>query len=381
MKIEPFQLERLQSEWEHVVEINLSESGIEPMTPRELLGDDQRLCEELLDQELMYVQTNGTPQLRQRIADLYDDATPEHVLVTTGGAEANFLSILKLVEPGDEVVMMTPNYMQTFGISSGFGATVHRWPLLADRTLGRWHPDLEQLDALVSDKTRLILVCTPNNPTGAALEHEELEHICTVASRVGAWVLSDEIYRGVELDGGSSPEPSASIWGRYERTITTNGLSKAYALPGLRIGWVVAPPDLIDSLWSYHDYTTIAPSALSDRLATVALEPARRRQILERNRAILARNYDVVSGWLSQHERLQHIPPRAGAMLFLAYDHPVNSSELCDRLRQEENVLVVPGDHYGMDGYLRLGFGGHTEQLEEGLARVSRQLDSLAVGV
>src|SRR6185369_1265920 len=136
-----------------------------------------------------------------------------------------------------------------------------------------------------------------NNPTGARFEADALDRIAAIAARHGAWILSDEIYCGAELDGRATP----TMWGRHDRVVVTSGLSKAYGLPGLRIGWVVAPPALVASLWSYHDYTTIAPGALSDALARRALEPARRTRILERTRSILNRNSPVIEEWLDEH--------------------------------------------------------------------------------
>jgi aspartate/methionine/tyrosine aminotransferase len=218
------------------------------------------------------------------------------------------------------------------------------------------------------------LICNPNNPTGARLTHDDLDSICRIAQRHGAWVLSDEIYRGAELDGVETP----SIWGRYERAIVTSGLSKAYGLPGLRIGWIVAPPDLVARLWSYHDYTTIAPGALSDFLARAALEPARRQRILSRTRRMITTNYPIVRDWLGAYgPQFRHAAPEAGAIVYVAYTFPINSTELILRLKDDYSVLIVPGDHFHMDGYFRLGFGSHTDYLRQGLQRLNELLESL----
>ena len=160
--------------------------------------------------------------------------------------------------------------------------------------------------------------------------------------------------------------------------VVTSGLSKAYGLPGLRIGWVVGPPSLIASLWSYHDYTTISPGALSDVLARHALDPARRGTILARTRRILNENFPLIEGWLAAHGSLfTYAPPDAGAIVYVKYQHPINSTELVTRLRERKSVLIVPGDHFGMDGYLRVGFGNEPDDLRDGLARIDRVLDSL----
>jgi aspartate/methionine/tyrosine aminotransferase len=376
MRIEQFAMERMQSTWENRVEINLSESGVHPMRVEDLC-ETEALRAQLLRQELVYTQSNGTRELRQLVASMYPGAGEDHVEVTNGGSEANYVSVWHLVEPGDEIVIMVPNYMQTWGLARGFGGLVKPWPLreVRDEAGIRWTVDLDELATLVGPKTKLILLCNPNNPTGARLTDADLDGVCAVAARHGAWVLADEIYRGAELDGQETP----SIWGRYDRAIVTSGLSKAYGLPGLRIGWIVAPPALIAGLWSYHDYTTIAPGAMSDLLARVALDPPRRARILERTRGILRANYPVVHNWLQSYGgQFRHAAPDAGAIVYVAYDHPINSTELIVRLRDTHSVLIVPGDHFHMDGYFRLGFGSDTEYLKEGLRRVNLLLESLA---
>ena len=374
MRIPPFELERFQSVHEHRVEINLTESGVEPLEVGELLGPDAAGV--LLDQPLAYTQSNGTPELRAAVAATLPGATEDHVLVANGGAEANFVACWRLIEPGDEVVVMQPNYGQVQGLAEGFGAIVRPWPLREERAgpASRWAPDVDELRALVTDRTKLIAVCNPNNPTGARLTAAEVAAVCEVAGRHGAWVLSDEIYRGVERDGVETP----TVWGRTERVIVTGGLSKAYGLPGLRIGWAVAAPPMAADLWSRRDYTTIAPSALSDRLARHALAPDRRTALLERTRRMIAANFPIVVAWLDAHAgSLAWVPPEAGAMAFVRYHQDIGSTALANRLRETEGVLVVPGDHFGLDGYLRIGYGGRAASLREGLARLDRVLADL----
>jgi aspartate/methionine/tyrosine aminotransferase len=372
VRLEPFALERLQSTWENRVAWNLSESGVHPLRLEELaITVAER--DALLAQELGYTQTNGTPELRSLVAAMYPGATAEHVEVTNGGSEANCVVLWRLLEPGDEMVMMIPNYMQVRGLARGLGAAVRAWPLV--ETESRWQPDLDALEEIVSPATKLIAICNPNNPTGARLTSIELDRICAIASRVGAWVLSDEIYRGAELDGIDT----ASVWGRYDRCIVTSGLSKAYGLPGLRIGWVVAPTELVEELWGVHDYTTIAPGAVNDRLARIALQPSRRAQILARTRGILSANYPLLRRWIeARRGKLSHVAPAAGAITFVRYTYDVNSTELIERLRDEKSVLLVPGDHFEMDRYLRIGFGDHPGHLSAALELVADVVDGLA---
>ena len=375
MRLEQFDMERMQSTFENLVEFNLAESGVRPLTPRELIEDAGGL-DGLLDQPLAYSQSNGTIELRTAIAALYPGAGIDHIEVTNGGSEANFITTFRLIEPGDEVVMLVPNYMQTWGLARAFGATVRDWVFVEDRAAGRWRVDLAALEALVNARTRMIVICNPNNPTGARLTASDLDGIARIADRHGAWILSDEVYRGAEIDG----QETACMWGRSERAIITSGLSKAYGLPGLRLGWIVAPPPLVAAFWSYHDYVTIAPGALSDRLARVALGPARRERLLERTRTILRTNLPLIEDWLRAAGGFEWIAPEAGAIVYVRYGHAINSTALAHRVREEQSVLIVPGDHFGMDGYLRLGFGEPPAYNRTGLDRLREVLASVPAG-
>jgi aspartate/methionine/tyrosine aminotransferase len=367
VQIKPFRMERMQSVWENRVRYNLSESGVHPMELADLVDPSAvAAC------RLGYPPTNGSIELRSAIAALYPGAGPDNVVVTNGTAEANFVSIWNLVEPGTEFIVMVPNYMQIWGEADTFGAIVKPLPL--QQVGGRWAPDLELLKDSMSPRTKLIAVCNPNNPTGGALTEQETRTICELAARHGSWILSDEVYQGAELSGQTTP----TFWERYERLLVTNGLSKAYGLPGLRIGWVVAPAQKAAELWSYKDYTTLGPTALSDYLARVAL--GARSRILERTRSILRAQLPIVHRWLAQQPGIfTWIDPLAGAIVYLQYQFDVNSLVLFERLRDEKSVLVVPGDHFGMDKFLRVGFGGEVEILERGLDLVSELLTELGV--
>jgi len=377
MRLETFALERFQSIWENRVTWNVSESGVHPLRVSDLV-DTTTLRDALMEHELGYPQTNGTGELRDLIAALYPGATREHVQVTNGGSEANCLLMMRLVAPGDEIVFLTPNYLQMSGLARALGATVVPWRMHESGSgeSARWIADPDALDGLVTSKTRAIVICNPNNPTGARLDAAVLRAICHHAARVGAWVIGDEIYRGAERVA----DDTASVWDQgYERTIVTTGLSKAYGLPGLRIGWVVGPPELIADLWAVHDYTTIAPGGISDRLARIALSPERRSALLARTRGIIRTNYPLVKRWLEKQDGLSHIAPEAGAIVFVKHLHPFPSSELAERLREERSVLVVPGDYCDMNGYLRIGFGSDPEYLGSALTRIGEFFASVGL--
>lgn len=369
MKVEQFKMERMQSTWENVVDFNLSESGVHPLSLGEFVGQEE--LSEIMKVPLGYSQTNGTPELREEIVRLYSQITPDQILVTAGSSEANFLLMWSLIGPGDEVIFELPNYMQMWGLLRGFGASVK--PLHLRESLG-WAFDPDDLEKLVTEKTKMIVLTNPNNPTGAVLSEKAMEKVIFLAEKAGAWILADEVYQGAEL-GGRTTE---SFWGKYDKVIVVNGLSKAYGLPGLRIGWIIGPEDFIKKTWPYHDYTTISPSILSDRLARIALAPANRKKFLRRTQAILRTNFPVLETWLRKQEGLfEFIPPQAGAICYVRYNLNVNSTELVNRLIQEKSVLVVPGDHFEMDHYLRFGFGAETEYLQNGLNRVGELLSGI----
>ena len=367
MQIEIFELERVQSLWENRVEFNLTESGVHPYTLNELL--EEKDVAALADLRLGYGQTNGSIVLREAIAALYPGAGSDNVVVTNGSAEANFVAAWSTLDDGDEIVYMVPNYLQIRGISRAMGVTVH--PLRLRAELG-WQPDLDELDTLVTPRTKVIAICNPNNPTGMTLSDEAMNAIVSAAQRCGAWLFVDEVYRGAELDG----KDSASFWGRYDRLVITGGLSKAYALPGLRLGWLVGPAEFIEAAWARTDYTSIAPGILSDEVARFALQPSLRASILERNRSLLRGNLATLQAWMAhQPVEMSLTPPRAGGMAFVRYRLDMNSTELTTRLREEKSVLIVAGDCFGLDGYLRIGFGADPEYLHRGLERIGEFLD------
>jgi len=360
----PFEMERMMSRWENVVEYNLSESGVQPLSVRELVGDPV-LLDELLDTELHYPQANGIIELRERIAALYPGATPDNVLVTVGCAEANFITIQTLLTRGDEMLVMLPNYMQIWGVAHNFGVRVRAFHLKEERG---WAPDLDELNDVVSERTKLIAVCNPDNPTGYILTEEEMDAIVAVAERVGAWLLADEVYSGAErLTDIQTP----SFWGRYDRVLAMNSLSKAYGLPGLRIGWVVGPSDVVDEIWARHEYTTISAAMLANRLAAIALSPQVRSRLIQRARDYIRRGFPILDAWLESHEGVfTLIPPQAAAIAFVRYHLDINSTELVERLIHEKSVFIVPGDHFGMDHFLRISFGLPSDYLRAGLDRI-----------
>lgn len=367
LKIDKFEMERMQSTWENVVEMDLSESGVRPVTLREL-GEMGLDIDAILATPLGYSQSNGTIPLRQSLAALYPGATPDHIEVTNGTSEANYLLALTLVRSGDEVAFEVPNYMQFWGIPKSLGAQVNRFHLRIDQD---WEPDWDEFDRAVTGKTRLVYVSNPNNPSGAVLSDEAMKRIVQRCESTGAYLLADEVYQGAEIHS----QRTRSFWGMSDRVIVTSGLSKAYGIPGVRIGWIVGPPDVIAECWSQHDYLTIGPNKISDAVAQVAVQPENREKLYERTRSILQHNLPIMRAWVDSFRGfLTFREPRAGALCLMRYHSTTPSYQLCERIRVNQSVLIVPGVHLGLEGFLRIWLGGKPEFLTEGLRRIGEEL-------
>jgi hypothetical protein len=370
MAIELFEMERMQSTWENVVDFDMSESGVRPLTLRELveMGFD---LEGFLDVPLGYSQSNGTIELRQKVAAHYPGATIDHLEVTNGTSEANYLVALTLLRPGDDVAMEVPNYMQLPGVARSLGANVKPFQLRQD---AGWEPDWEAFEQAVTPRTKLLYLSNPNNPTGAVLSEEAMRRIADRCDETGTWLLSDEVYLGAEIEGARTP----SFWGLGERVIVTSGLSKAYGIPGIRIGWLVAPTTVTAACWTQHDYLTIGPNKMSDQLARVAVEPQNRERCYARTREILRHNLPIARAWIAGlDDRLTWREPRAGAIALLKYRGDTPSLALAERVRTNQSTLIVPGSHVGLEGYIRIWLGGREEFLREGLRRIAAEIASL----
>jgi aspartate/methionine/tyrosine aminotransferase len=290
-------------------------------------------------------------------------------MVTNGTAEANFIACHTLLEKGDEIVMMVPNYMQIWGIAKEMGCIPRRFHL---REENGWKPDLKELENQISAKTKMIVLCNPNNPTGYVLSKDEMEGIVDIAKRHDCWIYCDEVYKGANLDGIEKP----SFYGMYDKVVVNGGLSKAYALPGLRLGWLVGPKDKMEDAWAYSDYTSITAGILSHKIGEIVLKPEMRKKVLSRNIDMLNENLKMTVDWVNQHkDLLEFVPPKAGGMVFIKYKFPINSTALSDWLRLEKGVFILAGDVYGIDNHFRIGIGAEKKELLKGYNILSSALN------
>ena len=370
MKIETFEMERMQSTWENLVEYDLSESGVRPLTLRELMqmGFD---LEKFLDVPLGYSQSNGTLELRESLSALYPAATVDNIEVTNGTSEANYIVALSQIRPGDGFALETPNYMQLWGVPRSLGAETRTFRL---RLENGWEPEWDEFDRAVSKGTRLIYVSNPNNPTGSVLSDDAMKRIVAKCDETGAYLMADEVYQGAEAAGPRAK----SFWGMSDRVIVTSGLSKAWGIPGVRIGWIVGPKNVIADCWSQHDYLTIGPNKLSDHLARIAVQPGNREKCYARTRQVLNQNLGLAREWIGGFGGfLEWREPQAGAIALVRYHAAMPSVELCETIRVRRSTLIVPGKQLGIEGYVRIWLGGREEYLREGFRRIGEELRPL----
>ena len=371
MHIEPFGVELWMNEWETKCEWNLAETCVESITIEELLrlsGKNDSSLSQLLSMKMTYGAIEGSERLRNAIVALYENQSPENVIVTHGTIGANMLVHKTLVSAGDKVVAVVPTYQQHYSIPASIGADVHQLKLCEEDD---WLPDLDALRKLAQPGTKLIALNNPNNPTGALLNRSMLEAIVEIAREIDAWILCDEVYRGTDQEGSGTTVSLADL---YEKGISTASTSKAYSLAGLRLGWIAAPQELIESVMIHRDYDTISVGMIDDHFAALALENS--EKLLARSQTITRGNLDILEEWVAGESRISWCKPKSGTTALLKYDLSLNSRDFCVSLLKETGVMFTPGSALNMEGYVRIGYANNPNILKEGLALVSEFLAS-----
>ena len=366
MHIREFGVERWLYSYENACELNLAETCVESLTLGELLklaGKEQSFAGEILPIKLTYGAIDGTERLRSAISSLHENQRAENVLITHGAIGANALLYETLVEPGDHVISVAPTYQQHHSIPESLGAKVE---VLRLREPNAFLPDLDELRAIITPSTRVLVINNPNNPTGSLMDRELLEEIAQIARSCGAYVLSDEVYRGSDQQGDGF---TASIADLYERGVSTGSMSKTWSLAGLRLGWIVAPLDVLRRVRIHRDYNTISVGMLSDWLASIALE--NRGAILKRSRDILRGNLALLDSWIVKEPRLSYVKPKSGTTAWLRIGFDMTSDQFCVSLLEKTGVLLVPGGALDGEGYVRIGYANNRAVLEASLARMS----------
>ena len=373
MKIKTFAVEDWMNRYEVGAKYNIAETCVDSVSASELFAltgeDGERFWQDFSARRLTYGDIEGAPAFREGISRLYRTVKPEEIITCHGAAGANHHLFYSLVEPGDRVVSITPSYQQLTSIPESFGAEVQVLPL---RRENNWLPDVEELRALCTPGTRLICVNNPNNPTGALMDGALLRQIVDIAADCGAYLLCDEVYRHLTQEDGWS-ESAADL---YDKGISVSSMSKVFSLAGLRLGWIATHDEkLRRALVEHRDYDLISCGMFDEALATVALRHA--DKMLERNRAVVRNNLKLLDAWVESEPRISCVRPQSGTTALVFYDYDLDSRTFCDRMYRETGAFVVPGDCFGVEKSMRVGYANNAATLQAGLQAVSAFLRSL----
>ena len=367
MNIPSFLVERWIGKYEWTIPYDLAETGVFPLKVEELYAMDSTLPERIAACQLDYGVNPGRAELRAAIAVMYPGKSADDILITHGAIEANWLLMHALVNPGDRVVCTWPVYQQLWQVAAYLGAEVRKWDFRHD-------PDFTTIRKLLEKPTKLFIINSPNNPTGIAFNREQLQTLVELSEKAGASILCDEVYRGIAYDESLVAPPLTAL--SSERAITAMSLSKVFGLPGLRTGWIVAPPQVREACLRFRDYVSISPPKISDLLAEAAVR--HREKVLERNRQLLNRNHRLLTEWAAAHRNFIKLEtPQAGTTAFPKYLATIDSETLGRRLVEEHGVLIVPGFCFEVENHFRIGFGCAAEILQAGLERIADFLRSL----
>lgn len=358
MKIDKFKVEEWFNKYEHKAIYDLADTCVESLSVNELLDITNANLTELYTRKLNYGDIHGSNKLKDSICTMYKKQSRENITITHGTIGANQLVMLSLIDSGDKVVSIIPTYQQHYSIPKSIGANVN---ILYLREKNNWLPDLDELEKLVGHDTKIICMNNPNNPTGAVIPDDMLERIAQIARRANAFILCDEVYRGLEHNG----EISKSIADIYEKGISTSSVSKVFSLAGLRLGWIAAPKEVIKEVNHQREYNTISVGILDDYFASVAIE--NKEKIIKRNLNKILEGKNVLTNWLKNEKYCHCSIPQGGTTAFVKYDIDMKSTDLCKKLQQDTGVMILPGETMELDGYLRIGYGNNPDKLKKAL--------------
>ena len=365
--IAPALLEEWMRGYYFSTEIDIGSSGVDNFSLDKLYQLTDLTHEELNCVVFHDSSSLGRFELRKEIALRWGNGDPEQVMVTHGSSEAIFLIMSGLLRANDEIVVLDPCYQQLFSIAESIGCKLKPLRLQFKHNFA---PNIEEAKRLINLHTRMVVVNFSHNPTGASLTLEEQQDLINAVAQVGAYLVWDAAFADLVYNGSPLPNPNL----RYDRSITIGTLSKAYGLPGLRFGWCIASRDVLARFVHLRDYITLHLSPLVELIAQRVIEKA--DHVLS-NRLQQARtNLKILSEWIEQHQEfVEWVRPLGGVCAFLHLRKISDTETFCHHLANNYKVLLVPGSCFNYQGHVRLGFGGATSDLIEGLSRLSKALN------
>lgn len=367
MRIDIFKVEEWMNEYEKYSKYDLGNTTVQTLSLDELFeitGEDKtQFLAGLCSQKMGYGSIKGMPELKQGIAKLYKNINENDILTTIGAAGANHLIFYSLIEPSDRVISVIPTYQQLYSIPASFGADVQYLHLTPENN---FLPDIEEFKKLITPNTKLICLNNPNNPTGALMPQKLLEEIIEAARSVNAYILCDEVYRGLNISDTQTP----SITDLYDKGISVCSMSKIFSLAGLRLGWVACRDKAIINACLHHrEYNMISCSIPDETLAALALKHS--NTIIKRNQKVIRECAGILDKWINAQKHFSYIKPQAGTTALIYYDFKMDSKELCDRLAKEKGVFLTPGFCFEQENCFRVGFCKNPEVLKQGLEQIS----------
>jgi len=368
MQMESFDVEHWMDLYETKCKYNLAETCVDSISLNQLIElteSDEKVKETLGNMRLSYGEIPGRIEFRRGVASLYREVSTENILSTNGAIGANFLALYTLIEPGDEVVAIVPTYQQHYSIPKSLGATVKKLTL---EEVNNYAPNIKVLDTMVTDETKVICMNSPNNPTGQIISEKVMNEIIEIAKKHNAYILCDEVYRHLNQEEGYIP----SIVDLYDKGISTGSMSKVFSLAGLRLGWLVAPKEIIEKAYNIRHYNMISCGMIDEYIGSIALKY--KEKLLDRNKKIIRENLEILDNFVENEKHLRYIKPVAGTTALLNYDIPITSTELCTDMMKTEGLMLVPGDCFHMKHSMRIGYAFNPKDLKEGLKVLGRYL-------
>lgn len=371
MKTATFKVEEWMNEYEKYSLFDLGNTTVQNLSLDELFEianeNKQNYLDNICSQKLGYGYIKGYPKLKEGISKLYKTLSQDDIIPTIGAAGANHLVFYSLVEPTDRVISVIPTYQQLYSIPQSFGADVQYLHLTQEN---KFLPDINELKELVTSNTKLICLNNPNNPTGSLISEKKLLEIIEIAKSVNAYILSDEVYRGLN----QTDEYTPSVADLYEKGISVCSMSKVFSLAGLRLGWIASKnKDVIESCIHHREYNMISCSIIDECIAALALQNA--DKIIKRNQKIIRECLSILDDWVQTQKHFSYIKPQAGTTALIYYDFDMTSKELCDKLAKEKGVFLTPGFCFETEHCFRVGYCKNPEELKNGLQKISEFIE------
>ena len=371
MKTAIFKVEEWMNEYEKYSLFDLGNTTVQNLSLDELFEianeNKQNYLNNICSQKLGYGYIKGYPKLKEGISKLYKTLSQDDIIPTIGAAGANHLVFYSLVEPTDRVISVIPTYQQLYSIPQSFGADVQYLHLTQEN---KFLPDINELKELVTSNTKLICLNNPNNPTGSLIPEKKLLEIIEIAKSVNAYILSDEVYRGLN----QTDEYTPSVADLYEKGISVCSMSKVFSLAGLRLGWIASKnKDVIESCIHHREYNMISCSIIDECIAALALQNA--DKIIKRNQKIIRECLSILDDWVQTQKHFSYIKPQAGTTALIYYDFDMTSKELCDKLAKEKGVFLTPGFCFETEHCFRVGYCKNPEELKNGLQKISEFIE------